>query len=145
MNLDLFSKDFDFMFDKSILYKKLLKYYKENLLLLLKNKIDLIKNQINTIQNEEYKETLLSYIKDEENKIIKIKKKTDLNKINKNFKEEDLKYYIQTIYMVIDNKEVLRDENGLLYEITNDNTIIGKLNEIIDENENIEYNIEWFM
>jgi hypothetical protein len=141
-------KNYDILFNKSYLVKNCLKYLNLKIANNLKSKLIDLKLQIKDITddiiNPTEKQLIIDYIVKEENKLLKRKSLIKKNEIN-NLKEEDLEHYIQTILIKIDDKEYLQDENGFLYENSDEHTIIGRIINNLDEENNTEINtIEWF-
>jgi len=124
----------------------LLKYYSKKFAnkfnILYKDKIQELKKQIEESEDikDDQKELIFNLIATEEQKINKKKNKNIKKEDTVSINAEDLEHYIQTILITIDDRELLQDENGFLYEKDEYFTIIGR----IITNDDETNTIEWF-
>lgn len=124
----------------------LLKYYSKKFAnkfnILYKDKIQELKKQIEESEDikDDQKELIFNLIAAEEQKINKKKNKNIKKEDTVSINAEDLEHYIQTILITIDDRELLQDENGFLYEKDEYFTIIGR----IITNDDETNTIEWF-
>lgn len=129
-------------FNKLYLLKYYSKKFADKFNILYKEKIQELKKQIEESEDikDDQKELIFNLIATEEQKINKKKNKNIKKEDTVSINAEDLEHYIQTILITIDDRELLQDENGFLYEKDEYFTIIGR----IITNDDETNTIEWF-